>query len=96
VEVTGVSIAAHMARLWKGSVGGTILRQGVQKPWDIVPVIGMCQRLGFVFVEINDQDWTLRPFTPEVSKQEIRWPHEVLIVHQSRLPEVTDWLLDNS
>ena len=48
-DITGGSIAAHMARLWKGSVGGTILRPGVQYPWDIIPVIGMCKRLGFVF-----------------------------------------------
>lgn len=97
VEITGGSIAAHAARLWKGSVGGVILPSGTQLPWDIVPIIGMCERLGFVFVEIYDREWSLvATATPGASKVPLSWPHETLIIHESRLPELYDWFDNNT
>lgn len=90
-EVTGGSIVAHMARLWKGSVGGTILRPGVQKPWDIVPVIGMCKRLGFVFIDVDSERERLTVFEPKASKIPVTWKNDVMIVHASRVEEAMSW-----
>ncbi|MEM9489762.1 MAG: inositol monophosphatase family protein, partial [Myxococcota bacterium] len=51
-EVTNGSIGVGMARLWKGEVAGAVIRPGLGTPWDLCPVLGICRKLGFVFVSI--------------------------------------------
>lgn len=96
-EITGGSFGISMARLWKGEVGAAILRPGSQKPWDICPVIGITNRLGFVFFSITsfheDKDghiYLLRT-NLKASPQPFPINTDVLVIHKSRIPELTEW-----
>ena len=93
VQIEGGSIAVFMMRLWNGDVGGVVLHVGSQKPWDIVPVIGLSWRLGFVFMRIESEGNALTEFEPTVSMETVLWNHETLIVHKSRLEEISTWLV---
>lgn len=96
-EITGGSIGLSMARLWKGEVGAAILRPGLQKPWDICPVIGITNRLGFVFFSIvsfpenKDGRIYLSQTHLKASPQPFPINTDVLILHESRVPELANW-----
>ncbi|MEK7452006.1 MAG: inositol monophosphatase family protein [Patescibacteria group bacterium] len=94
-EITGGSIGISMARLWKGEVGGAILRPGKQTPWDSCPVIGMSKRLGFVFFNINPMYPILHKIDLKVRKETYITSSDQLIIHESRFPELTDWCTHN-
>jgi len=38
----------HEARLWKGEIGGYVIKAGIQQPWDLLPVWGISEKLGFI------------------------------------------------
>jgi fructose-1,6-bisphosphatase/inositol monophosphatase family enzyme len=87
IEVTGGSIGTSMARLWKGEVGAAVLNPGHNTPWDWCPIIGVSQQLGFVFLRAEDKK--LIQFEPEVCKEIRKTEHDVLVVHKSRLAELS-------
>ncbi|TNF27584.1 MAG: hypothetical protein EP329_19245 [Deltaproteobacteria bacterium] len=92
VETSAGSIGIAMARLWKGEVGAVVLGPiPLATPWDIYPIVAICDRMGFVFRAINP-DLTLSPWTPPIAKGGCPIPQEVLIVHQSRLAELEAWM----
>lgn len=95
-EITGGSIGLSMARLWKGEVGAAILRPGTQNPWDICPVIGMTERLGFVFFSIPNKilldggtKLSLTRLLP--SAFPFTFQNDMLIIHESRIQELETW-----
>jgi len=92
VETSAGSIGIAMARLWKGEVGAMVLGPiPLATPWDLYPIVALCDRMGFVFRAIN-QDLTLTPWVPRIAASGCPIPHETLVVHESRLPELEAWL----
>ncbi|MBI3420513.1 MAG: hypothetical protein HY006_00430 [Candidatus Sungbacteria bacterium] len=89
IEVSGGSIGLAFARLWKSEVGGVLLQPGSEKPWDIWPVIGICEKMGFVFLAHRDEKWM--PFQPQVSTKDIHWDFETLVVHMHNVGEIGAW-----
>lgn len=89
LEVAGGSIGISAARLWKGEVGALVFSPGHDTPWDLYPVLGISRKLGFVFLRNDDGEW-LR-YGPPLSGTVERRSHEVLVIHKSRLPELTGW-----
>jgi fructose-1,6-bisphosphatase/inositol monophosphatase family enzyme len=87
IDVATGSIGTGMARLWKGEVGAAALLPGVDPPWDMCPIIGISKKLGFVFVR-ETADGKLAPFEPRVTTDAVDRPYSVLVVHESRLPEL--------
>lgn len=87
IEVTGGSIGTSMARLWKGEVGAAALLPGADTPWDMCPIVGICRRLGFVFLR-DAEDGPLSLWDPPVAAETQRRRHGVLVVHESRLDEI--------
>lgn len=95
-EITGGSIGISMARLWKGEVGAAILRPGKQTPWDSCPVLGITKRLGFVFFDLNPLGITpdaptLRQAHPIPQKNIYTTNVDTLVIHKSRINELTEW-----
>lgn len=88
VEIRGGSIGVAMAQLWNGGAGAQILRPGFQTPWDSAPVLGISQQLGFRFFLICGNG-VLKPWTYKPQTEVFRTEHELLIVHESRLTELT-------
>ncbi|MEK7520212.1 MAG: inositol monophosphatase family protein [Patescibacteria group bacterium] len=96
IEVSGGSIGTLMARLWKGEVGGVILKAGKQTPWDICPIVGISEKLGFRFFEIFPDGLgatkrnILTEFRPQPSLATITTQTETLIVHYSSTIELKE------
>jgi fructose-1,6-bisphosphatase/inositol monophosphatase family enzyme len=90
-ESTSGSIGLSMARLWKGEMGAAVLMPGFNTPWDICPVIGISQRMGFVFLRTvqTDAGMRLEPYEPAVAMDTVYAEHEALVVHRSRLGELS-------
>ncbi|NQV89467.1 MAG: hypothetical protein HQ488_04055 [Parcubacteria group bacterium] len=96
VKIAEGSIGLSMAQLWKGEVGACILRPGNATPWDDTPVIGMSLRLGFVFLRLipgegENEKHKLVMFTPTPPKAETPQPHQILVIHNSRMDELCRW-----
>jgi fructose-1,6-bisphosphatase/inositol monophosphatase family enzyme len=87
IEIQKGSIGSCMARLWKGEVGAVLLESGKNTPWDHNPIIGMSQKLGFVFLQFDREKcrWFDRKVGPIKEIEE--WNTETLVLHESRLAE---------
>ena len=87
------SIGISMARLWKGEVGAVFLTSRYDTPWDIAPVLGISEKLNYVFLAIplnsNGIDFDYKTKVPIAVSQRI---HELLIIHQDRIPELKNWI----
>ena len=55
-EIGSGGIGLAMARLWKGEIGGIILRTRHDTPWDLNPVVGISKKMGFTFIGILHDD----------------------------------------
>lgn len=91
LEITGGSIGISMARLWKGEVGAAVLGSAHETPWDATPVVGICQKLGFVFLAPDPSGARFTRCEVRPLKEVEHGPHEWLVVHESRLTEVAAW-----
>jgi len=86
-EIGGGSIGISMARLWKGEVGAAVLLPRNETPWDRNPVVGIFDRLGFVFLSINAGSGSVSQIPMDPIKETITFHNETLIIHRSRLAE---------
>jgi fructose-1,6-bisphosphatase/inositol monophosphatase family enzyme len=97
-EIGGGSIGISLARLWKGEVGAAILLPRNETPWDRNPVVGISERMGFLFLSINPKKKEFEEIRMEPLKETAAFKTETLIIHVSRLAEVVrmfgpDWKL---
>lgn len=93
IEITGGSIGISMARLWKSEIGGHVLKPSHVTPWDETPIIGICEKLGFLFIEIRDNGYSVVDILPQ--KQVVERNREILVIHESRFPEFVAWWVTN-
>jgi fructose-1,6-bisphosphatase/inositol monophosphatase family enzyme len=91
IEVESGSIGISLARLWKGEVGAAALLPSAETPWDISPIIGISRKLGFVFLRVTEGG-RLEEYAPRVSAATYRRPHATLVIHESRLVELEEYL----
>ncbi|MBI5654367.1 hypothetical protein HZC53_01800 [Candidatus Uhrbacteria bacterium] len=91
-EIATGSVGVSTARLWKGEVGAVLLRPIYETPWDCAPVFGISQRLGFVMYEMNTKKGIWEPTPMTVYESTIPIPREHLIIHRSRVRELSRWL----
>lgn len=90
-EIATGSIGVSTARLWKGEVGATLLKPKYDTPWDTAPVVGICERLGFVMLEPNSSQDGWRQVEIGVPDKTVPRANEQLIIHRSRLAELRAW-----
>ncbi len=80
-QIDSGSIGLMFSRLWKGEVGGLALKRNYETPWDTTPVLGISQRLGFLFYEITGTG--PQPVKFEIPHETYWREHELLVVHRS-------------
>jgi fructose-1,6-bisphosphatase/inositol monophosphatase family enzyme len=87
IEVQGGGIGTSMARLWKGEIGGYVIKAGVQQPWDILPVWGISEKLGFICMTHDDANhrWVERKITP--SMEAVKFETPSIFIHRSHFVE---------
>ena len=82
-ETMAGSVGVGFARLWKGEVGGVLMHPQALTPWDVCPVVGISEVLGFVFLTPSGRPWSFRvQATVQPS------PGPLLCVHRSRVEEL--------
>ena len=87
------SIGLSMARLWKGEVGAVFLASRYDTPWDVTPILGISQKLNCVFLSIpSDSNSINFDYKTEVSRTVKQRIHELLVIHQDRIPELKNWI----
>lgn len=92
VEIGGGSIGLHMARLWIGEVGATILNQKFVTPWDDTPVNAISRALGFVHLDFEPATGEFTEYEPALLTEVTPRHRTTLIIHRDNLPELTAWL----
>ena len=91
-EIDGGSIGTMFARLWKGEVGAVILCAGWQTPWDLTPIFGISQKLGFRFLDmvpVRDTAIALEAQL-DISPKKFQTDHEIVVVHESRIDDLRE------
>ncbi len=87
IEVMGGSIGFMFARLWKGEIGGLLLEPGKQSPWDAMPVVGISQKLGYIFLKVPPHP-SYEIMDYKASDKIQKFDHETLVIHKSNLREL--------
>jgi fructose-1,6-bisphosphatase/inositol monophosphatase family enzyme len=82
------SIGVSMARMWNNEAGAYLLLPGYDTPWDFCPVLGMCKKLGFEFLEIDPSTGSLSLTDPKPSQETLDRKRETLVVHRDYLPDL--------
>ncbi|MEK7641738.1 MAG: inositol monophosphatase family protein [Patescibacteria group bacterium] len=82
IEIAGGGIGTGMARLWKGEVGGYVIKGGIQQPWDLWPVWGISEKLGFVWMRHDGLEWRSREMGPSMTPSMFAEPS--IIIHGSQ------------
>ena len=79
------SIGVWAARLWRREVQALFLPPGWETPWDSSPVIGISQKLGYVFLEPSRYCNGWDPYQPLLAPEKYWRPHCTMIVHKNDL-----------
>ncbi|MEN9604817.1 MAG: Inositol monophosphatase family [Candidatus Parcubacteria bacterium] len=95
VEIGGGSIGCHMARLWIGEVGATVLNQKFVTPWDDTPVNAISRALGFVHLDFEPTTGEFTEYEPAILTEVTPRHRTTLIIHRDNLPELKAWLANN-
>jgi fructose-1,6-bisphosphatase/inositol monophosphatase family enzyme len=82
-ESIGSSIGTWMARLWKREVAAAVLPAGTETPWDSTPLIGISQKLGYLFLRPSEQEW--QEYAPALPLEPLERTHDTLIIHSNDL-----------
>jgi fructose-1,6-bisphosphatase/inositol monophosphatase family enzyme len=92
IEISGGSLGITFTRLWKGEVGAILLTGHRITPWDWNPIVGISTFLGFRFFEVDAlQKKQIKTYEPVLSES-ARYKSEPLVIHESRLEELKNWL----
>ena len=91
IEVQGGSIGTTMARLWKGEVGAMMLEPSHMTLWDMCPIWGISQVLGFCFLQLPDL--TEFDYRPGSESSVERTDHSMIVLHRSRVEELRSFRL---
>lgn len=82
-EICGGSIGCFMARLWKDEVSAVILPKGETTPWDLLPVRGISESLGYMFFrQIWNDGWEVWPMESARTLYPTPLLHDVLVIHE--------------
>jgi fructose-1,6-bisphosphatase/inositol monophosphatase family enzyme len=95
LQVGSGGIGISMALLWKGEIGGVTLGPCHDTPWDFNPMLGISQKMGFVFLRILRDDSILQVNLHSLSKITHR-RYELLVIHKSRSEEFLQWYRSRS
>jgi fructose-1,6-bisphosphatase/inositol monophosphatase family enzyme len=88
-ELGGGSIGIWAARLWTQEVAALFLTGGGHEtPWDSTPIIGISQKLGYVFLRPNADETAWVPYTPKLVTVTEKRTHPTLIVHRDVVSEL--------
>jgi fructose-1,6-bisphosphatase/inositol monophosphatase family enzyme len=95
IEVTSGSIGLLVARLWKGEIGMIFTRPEHDTPWDTTPLIGMNMVLGIKHLKLDPKTLEITMFEPELPLEVIKKDYVEILVHETRVEGIIDWIKQN-
>jgi fructose-1,6-bisphosphatase/inositol monophosphatase family enzyme len=85
-KVYNDSLGIWAPRLWKREFHMGVLWQGSYvTPWDLTPIIGFSQGLGYKFLRTSDDGRHLELFTPKLPTSTQKRGKDVVIIHSNDL-----------
>lgn len=90
-EITSGSIGISMARLWKGEVDVAVVGSNRETPWDTTPVIGICEKLGYIFLVQDDAGRRFVQAPTALTTETVDGTGDKLVIHQSKLADFNAW-----
>lgn len=85
------SLSLSAVKLWIGEVGAILIEPRAETPWDLLPILGICQKLGFVYLRLPGMTGWKPPITKKIFLRDF----PVLIIHSDH-EESLNKLLDVS
>ncbi|NJL96884.1 hypothetical protein HC766_02570 [Candidatus Gracilibacteria bacterium] len=82
------SIGIIFTRLFKGEYSAIILDKYFETPWDTNPIIGMCQKLGYVFLKFDPDQKIWVEYNPTISKEIYNRDFDAIVIHSSKMSEL--------
>ena len=82
------SLSLSATKLWIGEVGAMLIEPREETPWDLMPVLGICQKLGFVYLKLPDLEEWKPPITKEIFKRDF----PVIIIHDNCVNDLNNLL----
>lgn len=76
------SIGTWAMRLWKREVPALFLLPNWETPWDLAPIVGISERLGYLFLRPKQDGGGWERYAPRIAEEIYRRDHETVIVHQ--------------
>ena len=92
-NIEGGSIGMSFTHLWLGYMGMIVLHPGFQTPWDLAPVLGISQKMGFVFLEVDSETGEASLWNPAITMQTFKTENEIVVVHGAYEDSVRELLL---
>lgn len=86
------SLSLSAAKLWKGEVDALLLKPRWETPWDLMPILGICNKLGYIFVKASSgmrgktfvfSD--MEEYKPIITKEKFTRDEPVFVIHKSYL-----------
>lgn len=95
-EIGGGSIGLRFARLWKGEVGALFISPTYDTPWDLMPVLGISQRLGFNFFRFDEELNSYVEYEHELIRKITKRDDNILVIHNTHVAEMKNWIRNNN
>lgn len=82
------SLSLSAVKLWVGEVGAMLLKPREETPWDLLPILGICQKLGFVYLKLPGLD----EWNPSITKTIFKREFPVIIIHSNLVNDLNNLL----
>jgi len=83
--IGGGSIGVLVSRIWGREVQAIFLPPSWETPWDSSPVIGISQKLGYIFMKPKPTGFGWERYLPRIAKEKYWREHDTLIIHENDL-----------
>lgn len=82
------SLSLSIVKLWTGEVGAILIPPRTETPWDLLPILGICQKLGFVYLRLPE----LTEWEPPITKTIFKRDFPVILVHKDKVDDLNNLL----
>jgi fructose-1,6-bisphosphatase/inositol monophosphatase family enzyme len=80
--VDGGSIGIWLARLWKREVTAAVIPEGTETPWDQSPIVGISQKLGYLFLSPDPETGQWTDARIKLSRENQQRGTDLLVIHR--------------
>ncbi|MFC1656493.1 inositol monophosphatase family protein [Patescibacteria group bacterium] len=91
-EVMSGSIGTTFARLWKGEAVATVYPPHHYTPWDMTPILGISEKLGFLFLRYNKEKNHFEKSPMPVSTEVEDKGEGLFVIHEAYLSHLNSCL----